>query len=152
MKAVKTIFITIMVTVTIWSCSSSLYDHYTFTETLETKTKALSLIERSDTPYNDSETQIIDLKNQMATMVAYETAKDKNELTKKMWELISSDKHLMGSYLELWKKKGSVNPAFKDEAKPQIEKAFDLMLLYEQNKDKHSKDALSSFINDILLN
>lgn len=152
MKTLKTTFLAIMVSVTVWSCATSLYDHFTFTETIETKTEALSLIDKSDTPYSDSEVQITDLKNQMAKMVAYEKAKDKNELTRKMWELISSDEHLMGSYLKLWEEKESLNPAFKEEAKIQIEKAFDLMILYEQKKDKTSKNALNDFLNNVLLN
>ena len=149
MKTLKRSFIAIMATVTIWSCSSSLYDHFTFTETIKTKVEALSLIDKSDTPFSDSETQITALKNQMAKMLAYEKAKDKNELTRKMWELISNDDHLMGSYLKLWEEKGSLNSVFKDEAKPQIEKAFDLMIFYEEKKDKQNKSALAEFINNL---
>lgn len=146
MKTLKTVCITFLVTMTFYSCVS-LYDHYTYTETLQTKQEALSLVDRSDTPYKDSEDKIIDLKNEMAKMVEYERGKDKNELTLKMWELISSDDHLMGSYLELWEEKGSLSPAFKNEAKPQIEKAFDLMIQFEEQKDKTSKNALNEFIN-----
>ncbi|MEW4922927.1 hypothetical protein [Algibacter sp. 2305UL17-15] len=145
MKTLKRTFMTIMA-VTLVSCSS-LYDHFTYTETIETKLEAITLIDRSDTPFADSQVQIDDLKNQMEKMVIYEKGKDKNELTKKMWELISSDKHLMGSYLKLWEEKGSLNTAFKEEAKPQIEEAFNLMILYEEKKDKKSTNALTEFIN-----
>lgn len=149
MKTLKKTFIAFMA-VTLVSCTS-LYDHFTYTETIKTKLDAISLIEKSDTPYNDLEVQITALKNQMEKMVIYEKGKDKNQLTTKMWELISSDKNLMGSYLKLWEEKGSLNPAFKEEAKPQIEEAFNLMIFYEEKKDKKSTNALTEFINQFKL-
>lgn len=149
MKTLKNIYIAFMA-VTLVSCTS-LYDHFTYTETIKTKLDALSLIDKSDTAYSDSEVQITELKNQMEKMVIYEKGKNKNQLTTKMWELISSDKHLMGSYLKLWKEKGSLNTAFKEEAKPQIEEAFNLMIFYEEKKDKQSTNALKQFINQFNL-
>ncbi|MFD1163836.1 MULTISPECIES: hypothetical protein [Hwangdonia] len=149
MKTLKKTFIAFMA-VTLVSCTS-LYDHFTYTETIKTKLDAISLIDKSDAPYSDSEVQITDLKNQMKKMVIYEKGKDKNQLTTKMWELISSDKHLMGSYLKLWEEKGSLNTAFKEQAKPQIEEAFNLMIFYEEKKDKQSQNALTQFINQFNL-
>ncbi len=149
MKTLKTTFIAFMA-VTIFSCSS-LYDHYTYTETLKAKVDAISLIDKSDTPFADSQAQVTELKNHMETMVLYEKGKAKNELTAKTWELISSDMHLMGSFLKLWEDKGSLNTAFKDEAKPQIEEAFNLMIFYEEKKDKQSQNALTQFINQFNL-
>ncbi|MFD1614231.1 hypothetical protein [Gelatiniphilus marinus] len=149
MKTLKKTFIAFMA-VTLVSCTS-LYDHFTYTETIKTKLDAISLIDKSDTPYSGSEVQITALKNQMEKMVIYEKGKAKNQLTTKMWELISSDKHLMGSYLKLWEEKGALNPAFKEEAKPQIEEAFNLMIYYEEKKDKQSQNALTQFINQFNL-
>ncbi|WOD42845.1 hypothetical protein [Hwangdonia lutea] len=149
MKTLKKTFIAFMA-VTLVSCTS-LYDHFTYTETIQTKLDAISLIDKSDTPYSDSEVQITNLKNQMKKMVIYENGKDKNQLTTKMWELISSEKHLMGSYLKLWEEKESLNTAFKEEAKPQIEEAFNLMIFYEEKKDKQSQNALTQFINQFNL-
>lgn len=149
MKTLKKIVIAFMA-ITLVSCTS-LYDHFTYTETIKTKLDAISLIDKSDTPYSNSEVQITALKNQMEKMVIYEKGKDKNQLTTKMWELISSDKHLMGSYLRLWEEKGTLNTAFKEEAKPQIEEAFNLMIFYEEKKDKQSQNALKQFLNQFNL-
>lgn len=149
MKKLKTILVAIVVSVTMLSCTS-LYDHFTYTETIQTKLEALSLMDKSTRPFIDSEDQVTNLKNEMERMVIYERGKQKNQITQKMWELISSDEHLMGSYLKLWEEKGQLNEAFKDEAKPQIEKAFDLMIHYEEQKDKKSENALTQFINQFI--
>jgi len=150
MKTIKQSVIIGFIVIMLSSCSS-LYDHFTYTETIKTKLDAISLIDKSDTPYDDSEVQITNLKNQMEKMVIYEKGKAKNELTQKMWQLISSDKNLMGSYLKLWEEKGSLNPAFKEEAKPQIEEAFNLMIFYEEKKDRKAQNALAEFINQFKL-
>ena len=150
MKILKSTFIILISTMTFWGCSS-LYDHFTYTETIETKLTTLSLMDKSDSPFADAEDEVIALKNQIEKMVIYEQGKQKNEITQKMWELLSNDKHLVGSYLKLWEEKGQVNTVFKDEAKPQIEEAFDLMILYETKKDKQSQNLLKNFLDQFKL-
>ena len=148
MKTLKSKSIFLFVTMIIWSCAS-LYDHFTYTETIETKLTTLSLMEKSDRPFSDYEEAVTDLKNQLKKMEIYEKGKKKNEITGKMWELLGSDEHLVGSYLKLWEEKGSLNTEFSKQAIPQIEEAFDLMLLYETKKDKQSKNILTEFINKL---
>ncbi|NQY05590.1 MAG: hypothetical protein HRT68_05125 [Flavobacteriaceae bacterium] len=127
----------------------SLYDHYTYTETIETKVQTLSLMDQSSGEYNDHEAEIIALQNQIKTMLEYEKGKSKNKITVKMWEVLSDDNKLIGSYLKLWKDKGKLSPVFIDEAKPQIEEAFDVLIKFELDKDKTSEDTLRNFINNI---
>jgi len=148
MKSLKIKSIILLVTMTIWSCVS-LYDHYTYTETIETKLATLSLMEKSDRPFSEHEEAVTELKNQLKKMEIYEKGKMKNEITGKMWELLGSDEHLVGSYLKLWEEKGSLNTEFSKQAIPQIEEAFDLMLLFETKKDKQSKNFLTEFINNL---
>jgi hypothetical protein len=130
------------------SCAS-LYDHFTYTETIETKLATLSLMKKSDSPFTENEDEVIELKNQLEKMEIYEKGKKKNEITGKMWELLSSDEHLVGSYLKLWEEKETLSPVFVEEAIPQIEEAYDLMLLFETKKDKESQNLLTQFINNL---
>lgn len=126
-----------------------LYDHYTYTETIETKISTISLMEQSVNPFEEHTKEVADLKNQIQKMIIYERGKKKNQITTKMWELLGSDNHLVGSYMILWEDKGTLNKDFVDQAIPQIETAYDLMLDYENNKDKESENALVTFINSL---
>ncbi len=148
MKTLKNTCIILIATLTALSCAS-LYDHFTYTETIETKLATLSLMKKSNSPFTENEDEVIDLQNQLEKMEIYEKGKKKNEITGKMWELLSSDGHLVGSYLKLWEEKETLSPAFIEEAIPQIEEAYDLMLLFETKKDKQSQNALTQFINNL---
>ena len=141
MKKLKnTLIIFISITV-LCGCASSLYDHYTFTETLNTKVKAEHLIQKSNTPD--------DLKVQLQTMVAYERAKEKNQITLKMWEYLNRDSSAIHKFLGTWENKGTLSPVFAKEFSPQISKAFDLMIDYENKKSKASENAIISFLSNL---
>lgn len=149
MKTLKIYLIAFVATFSITSCGSSLYDHFTYTETIETKLQALSLMDKSDDPFSTHENEVVALKNQLEKMLTYEKGKNKNEITTKMWEVLNNDNKLIKSYLALWQQKGTLNPAFIQEAKPQIEEAFNILIQYEEKKDKTNQNAVVNFINNI---
>ena len=148
MKTIRNTFIVLFTSMALWNCAP-LYDHYTYTETIETKLSTVTLMEKGTTPYSENLDEITDLKNQYKKMVIYENGKNANRITTEMWELMIDDKHLVGSYIKLWEDKETLNSLFIDEAIPQIEEAFDLMLSYESKKDKKSENALVNFINNL---
>lgn len=148
MKKLKKTIVLLITVLSISSCAS-LYDHFTYTETIETKLSTLSLMKKSDSPFEDNQNEVADLKTQLEKMEIYEKGKKRNEISGKMWELLGSNEHLVGSYLKLWEEKGSLNPSFAEEAIPQIEEAYDLMLLFETKKDKKSQNALTEFIKNL---
>lgn len=151
MKTLKIYFIFLCTVTTISSCTStsSLYDHYTYTETIEIKLQTLSLMDKSDTAFSTHENEVIALKNDLEKMLIYETGKGKNEITQKMWEVLNNDNKLVLSYLTLWEQKGSLNTAFIEEAKPQIEEAFNILIQYEEKKDTNSENAVTNFISNL---
>lgn len=151
MKTLKIYFIFLCTVTTISSCTStsSLYDHYTYTETIEIKLQTLSLMDKSDTAFSTHENEVIALKNDLEKMLIYETGKGKNEITQKMWEVLNNDNKLVLSYLTLWEQKGSLNTAFIEEAKPQIEEAFNILIQYEEKKDTNSESAVTNFISNL---
>jgi hypothetical protein len=148
MRTLRLSLFTSIIALCITSCVS-LYDHYTYTETIETKLEALSLVDKSDEEFASHEAAVVALKNQIEKMLIYERGKNKNIITIKMWEVLHNDKNLIGSYLKLWEEKGRLNPVFIDEAKPQIEQAFDILIQFEEKKDKKSETILSNFINNL---
>ena len=53
MKNLKHSFYTLFTSLILLSCGTSLYDHYSYTQTLETKAAAISLINVSDQNFED---------------------------------------------------------------------------------------------------
>ena len=151
MKTLKIYFILLCTVTTITSCTStsSLYDHYTYTETIEIKLQTLSLMDKSDDAFSSHENEVIAVKNRLEKMLIYETGKGKNEITKKMWEVLNNDNKLVKSYLTLWEQKGSLNTAFIQEAKTQIEEAFNILIQYEEKKDTTTEKAVTNFISNL---
>ena len=146
MKKTKFHFIVLLLCSLMFSCASSLYDHYTFTETIGAKTDAQSLIRQSVTSYENHISQIESFKSRIDKMVIYEKEKSKNEITLKMWNHMNSENSSLSKFLVLWKEKDKLNPAFTEDFASQIDKMFDLMIAYETKKDQESKSALEQLL------
>lgn len=131
------------------SSCASLYDHYTYTETIATKVQALSLIDQSNEAFTDHDAEVTALQNQLQKMLAYEEGKSKNDITVRMWRLLNNEKKLIRSYLTLWEEKGTLNTVFIGEARPQIEEAFDILIAYEEKKDRKTENAITEFIDNV---
>lgn len=131
------------------SCSTSFYDHYSFTETLETKVQANSLIRQSINPYSENVQQVESFKGRLEKMVSYEKVKGKNEITVKMWEFVNNDKNSIHKFLKLWKEQETLSPAFTEEFSVSINQIFEKMIDYETKKDTQSENALSALINSL---
>lgn len=82
-------------------------------------------------------------------MVAYERMKDKNQITVKMWEYLNADNSTLHKFLDTWEDQGTLGTVFTEEFGPQISKAFDLMVDYENKKDKKSENAISAFLSNL---
>lgn len=130
------------------SSCASLYDHYTYTETIATKVQTLSLIDQSNEAFTSHDAEVTALRNQLQKMLAYEEGKSKNDITVRMWRLLNNEKKLIGSYLTLWEEKGTLSTVFISEAKPQIEEAFDILIAYEEKKDRKTENAITEFIGN----
>lgn len=148
MKTPKISVMIAIIALVVSSCAS-LYDHYTYTETIATKVQAVSLIEQSDESYALHASEVTALKNQLQKMLAYEEGKAKNDITVRMWRVLNNDEKLIKSYLSLWEEKGTLSPVFIGEAKPQIEEAFDILIAYEEKKDKKAENAITDFIDTL---
>lgn len=147
----RTFKITLLLTVVMFavtSCATSLYNQYSFTKTLETKTEAITLIDVSDSPYAEHETEVKHLQNLLAQMVAYEQARERNEISAKMWQYLASDASSLQKFLKLWQEQNTMNAAFTEEFKPQIAHIFDLMADYESKKSKESESALLNLLTE----
>ena len=144
----KTLFRTVVLAVSMFllSCGTTLYDHYTFTETLEAKVQTARLIRESITPYQDHVAEVGILKNRLDKMVAYERSKSKNPITIKMWEFLNKEDSSIHKFLKLWEEKGTLSLVFTEEYSKQTDKIFQLMIDYETKKDTESESALSRIL------
>ena len=144
----KTLFRTVVLVLTILttSCATTLYDHYTFTETLEAKAQTHGLIKLSESPFSEHVTEVALLKNRLDKMVAYERSKSKNPITIKMWEFLNKEDSSIHKFLKLWEEKGALSPALTEEFSKQTDEIFQLMIDYETKKDTESENALSRIL------
>jgi hypothetical protein len=74
------------------------------------------------------------LMQQFDAAIAAEQKRPKNQPTVEQWRTVKNE---MRRFLDLWKKKEKVSPAFVAEEKKQVEKSFDVLLQTEQGK-RHS--------------
>ena len=148
MKSIKTQVLVLFTAVLVSGCAS-LYDPVTYAETVNTKAAALNLMDQSTEPYNNHVTEVDQFKQKLADRLTYERAKKNNEITTQMWVILNDDDKLIKSYFKLWEEKGTLSSFFVNEAKPQISEAFDLLINYEEKKDKTGSQPLVDFINNL---
>lgn len=152
MKNNKPFFILMLITAFLSSCSilkTAPYDQYSFQKTIEIKIDANQLIEKAENSYQDNIKEIEELQNEIAKIVEYEKYKPNNEITYKMWLLLSDkNKNLLAGFLKRWKEKDKLSPFFITEAKGQITEALNLLLEYENKKEPATKNQLLQLISN----
>ncbi len=150
MKFTKHILFILLFSSVLTSCKNlktAIYDQYSYQKTIEIKVDASALIDKATTPYSDHLKEIGELGLEIQKIIEYEKNKPNNEITYAMWQLLADkDKNLLIGFFKRWKDKGQLNSFFVEEAKSQIAEAMDLLIQYEVNKDKETKDKLLQLI------
>ncbi len=156
MKNLKIITFLIFVFILTASCESTktaLFDQYSYQKTTELKVQTSKIIDKAITPYENNKTEVEALILEMEKLTEYEKNKPDNEITFAMWQILSDkEKNLLAGFFKHWQTKETLSPYFVDESKKQILNAFDLLIQYEINKDKESKEHLLELINLTSLN
>ncbi len=100
------------------------------------KEKSLALIDkaRDRADYADFMKQDAQLMEQFDSAIASEQQRAKNRLSVEQWKAMKAE---MRRFLDLWKTKGKLSPAFVDQQKPLVEKHFETLIKTEQEK-RHS--------------
>lgn len=126
---------------------TAVFDQYSYQKAIEIKVDASNLIEKSTGPYEQYSKEADELLIDVDQIVLYEQNKPKNGVSHKMWQLqADSEKNLLAGYIKRWKEEGTLSELFMNEAKPQIEEAMDVIILYENKKDKTSESKLMDII------
>lgn len=152
MKNLKLTYFLILATFSLFTSCKALktaaYDQYSYQKATEIKVDASQLIDKATTSYQKHIPEINNLQNEIAKIVEYEKYKPNNEITYKMWQLLSDkEKNLLSGFLKQWKEKDSLSPYFVKEAKSQITEAMNLLLQYEGKKETVVKNQLLELIS-----
>jgi len=151
MKHLKLITLLIAFSFIIISCDSTrtaLFDPYSYQKTTEIKIETTRIMDKATTPYQNQKQEVETLLFEIEKLVEYEKNKPNNEITFAMWQVLNDkEKNLLAGFFKRWKTQEILSPYFVDESKKQILNAFDLLIQYEINKDKESKEQLLELIN-----
>jgi hypothetical protein len=131
------------------SCTTtaSFFDQMSYKETISAKIEALALMNKATEDYQSQKQAIDAVTLEMAKVYEYEKNRPNNTETVKMWELLMNpEKNLFGGFMMRWESESTLSKVFVDEAKLQIEKAFDIILGLENKKVK--PEEANSFLNN----
>lgn len=131
------------------SCTTtaSFFDQMSYKETISAKIEALALMDKATNDYQSQKEAIDAVTLEMAKVYEYEKNRSNNLETVKMWELLMNpEKNLFGGFIKRWEEESTLSKVFVGEAKPQIEKAFDIILGLENKKIK--PEEANSFLNN----
>ena len=101
------------------------------------KAQSLALIDRARNraPYAGVAADVDQLMTKVDAAISAEQPRPKNAPTVAQWNKIKSQ---LTNLFALWKKQGSLSPAFADDAKSQIGSLFDILINTENDKRKQS--------------
>lgn len=125
------------------ACAPSIspYSHIAYQYGIDLKVDALRLMDDAEEPYEDHSRAIERLQTDLEK--AYEFAKGRplNEHSTAQWELmIDPEAHLLGGFLDRWKRRGSLPRPFIAESKELIAAAFDTIIQLESGKIRAGGD------------
>ena len=97
------------------------------------KADSLALIDRAKnkTSYSSVAEDVNGLMNKIDETIATEQKRTKNAPTVAQWKKIQSQ---LTSLFNLWKTKGTLSPAFVDDARTQVSSLFDILINTENDK------------------
>ena len=101
------------------------------------KADSLALIDRAQnkTPYNSVAEDVNGLMNKIDETIATEQKRTKNAPTVAQWKKIKAQ---LTSLFNLWKSRGTLSPAFVDDARAQVGGLFDILINTENDKRARS--------------
>ncbi|TYP99488.1 hypothetical protein C7447_10188 [Tenacibaculum adriaticum] len=151
MRFLKSIFLVFSISVILLGCNAlktAVFDQYSYQKSIEIKIEALKLMEKATEQYQQYSNEVDELELEIEKIVAYEKYKPNNEVTYKMWLLLSDkDKNLLAGFFKRWKEKEKLSSYFIEEAKKINEEAMDLLIQYEAKKEPEFKARLLDIIS-----
>jgi hypothetical protein len=99
------------------------------------KTQTLSLLDVAADPYANHAAEVDALTARIDAAASAAAADPLNTFSARQWAVLRDPgRALYGGAIALWRSQGALSPAFRDQKKIQIGRAFDYILCLEANK------------------
>ncbi len=117
--------------------SSTQFSDTAYNTDKQLKADSLALIDRAKnkTPYKSVDEDVNGLMNKIDATIATEQKRTKNDPTVAQWKKIKTQ---LTSLFNMWKTKGTLSPAFVDDAREQVASLFDILINTENDKRARS--------------
>jgi hypothetical protein len=101
------------------------------------KAETQALIGESGEPYSQHTTDVKALSVKLDAAYEFANGIPKNQISATQWKiLVDPNGNLIGGFLRTWSSQGTTSPAYQQEKKAQIGRAFDFIACLEVNKQQ----------------
>jgi len=101
------------------------------------KAQTLSLLDVAGDPYPSHAAEVAALTARIDAAASAAAADPLNTFSARQWSVLRDpNRALYGGTVALWQSQGTLSPAFRDQKKIQIGRAFDYILCLEANKGR----------------
>jgi hypothetical protein len=101
------------------------------------KAETLALLDTAGDPYGNPAGEVDALTAKLNAAALSVANTPQNSLAARQWSILRDpDRALYGGTVKLWQSQGTLSPAFRDQKKIQIGRAFDYILCLEANKQQ----------------
>lgn len=143
----------------IYGCATmSTFNQYAYTQATSVKVDVENLMDKATEPYTIHLTDIENVNIELQKNIEYEKHREKNNVSIQMynilWRMINDTTTIHSGKVDFkhgffpqWQKKNMLSTTFINNAKAQINTAFDLIAEFESKKIKSSDFSISSFLS-----
>jgi hypothetical protein len=120
------------------ACSTiSTYDQTAYSQDVNTKVDALTLMGKATAPYVDHQNDVALFQIELQKAYEYERGRPLNKTTLEQWNvLLDPNGNLLAAFLKEWKESGKLSPVYIKRKQDQIGKGFDQIIQLESGKIK----------------
>jgi hypothetical protein len=117
--------------------SSTQFSESAYNTDKKLKADVLALIDKAKNkgPYTSVDEDVNGLMNKIDDVIATEQQRTKNAPTVAQWKKIKAQ---LTSLFSMWKTKGTLSPAFVEDARTQVSSLFDILINTENDKRARS--------------
>jgi hypothetical protein len=104
------------------------------------KAETLALVAKSGQPYSRLADDVDVVSVRIDAAYEFAAGLPDNQLSAEQWRLMRDPEgHLYGGFVVLWRNRGTLSPAFRDELRAVIGDAFDEIICLEANKQSQTR-------------
>lgn len=122
-------------------CATPVFDQLVRDNDQQLKTDTLALVDKSGNRYATQQAAVDALQARYAAAADAAAKIEKNDAVVAAWQVIRRENSgSAGEFFAMWKRNGTIRPAFRGEKKAQIARHFDYLICLEDVKKGGPKD------------